>query len=295
MAAHDADVERKSSTASPTAGGGTGLLSRQTLVGRDAELAALAAALARAASGHGRVVALKVTSPSVSPRGADRDALAAQFARLATLRHPNLVALLGVPWARRAAVLVMEYCAGGNLGDRLKVRGGRLPLAEAVALLRGCLVGLAHAHAKGYVHRNIKPANILLDGAAEPVAKLGDLGVAAALESVGLLGMTATCRRPIDYQYLPPDAWSRYAEDDPRHDLWSLAAVFHRALAGRMPRDFGGRDPIAVVLHDDIPPLQSVEPTVPPAVARVIDRALCRDVRARFPSAPEMLDALDAA
>ena len=127
------------------------------------------------------------------------------------------------------------------------------------------------------------------------VAKLADLGVAGAFESTGLLGMTASCQALIDYQFMPAERLSGFRQSDPRSDLWGLAATFYYAVSGHHPRDFGGRDPIEVVLDEEVTPVRAHEPSIPEPVARVIDRCLRRQLSERYQSALEMQKALDRA
>jgi len=244
----------------------------------------------------GRQLVLKVASPKISTATIDRDAFLGALEELQRLQHANIVRLLGVGQIRRAHCFLMEYCNGGGIDRRMAEHGDSLPVPEAALLLRQCLAGLAHAHAQGIVHRDVKPQNVLIhrDG-QQLVAKLADFGLSALFESAGLLGMTATCQAKIDYQFMPAERLTHFKQSDPRSDLWSLAATFYYALTGRPPRDFTGRDPIAVVLHAQTTALRVANPLVPEPLAEVMDRALRKAVTERFQTALEMQRALDEA
>jgi serine/threonine protein kinase len=212
------------------------------------------------------------------------------------LDHANIVRLVGVGRIRRAYGLLMEYCNGGSLVDRMAAHGGRLPAYEGAMLMRQCLAGLVHAHAQDVVHRDVNPKNVLLQHDKDRlVAKLADIGVASVFELPGLLGMTASCQAAIDYQFMPPERLSDFRQSDPRSDLWGLGATFYHAMTGQLPRDFRGRHPIEVVLHEEIPPAHTREPSIPEPVARVIDRSLRRQVSQRYQTALEMQEALERA
>jgi len=220
-----------------------------------------------------------------------------EIANVRALRHPNIVELLGfghepVPF------LVSTYCAGGSV-DRL----GRLTAAEAVPLVRGVLAGLAHAHAaelpevrladrttttaRGLVHRDVKPPNVLLDGG---VARLADFGLAKAFEPAGRSGHTRTGELGGSLEFLPRAQVLNYRHAPPWVDVWAAAATLYWMVTGRAPRDFPpGADPVAVVLREDPVPIRLREPSVPLPLAELIDEVLAE----RTPvSAEEFSDSL---
>jgi hypothetical protein len=244
----------------------------------------------------GRQLALKVASPKISMTTVDHGAFLGALRELQRLQHANIVRLLGVGQIRRAYCFLMEYCNAGSIDRRMAEHGGRLPVPEATLLLQQCVAGLAHAHAHGIVHRDIKPQNIVIhrDG-QQLVAKLADFGLSALFESAGLLGMTATCQAKLDYQFMPAERLTDFKQSDPRSDLWSLAATCYYAMSGRSPRDFTGRDPLEVVLHGETTPLQVANPLVPEPLAEVMDRALRKALPERFQTAREMQRALHEA
>jgi tRNA A-37 threonylcarbamoyl transferase component Bud32 len=157
-------------------------------------------------------------------------------ARLAaTVEHPNIVAVHGTEAGPDGAYLVMEYLAGGSLADRLRT-SGLLSEAQATTIARDALAGLAALHARGIVHRDVKPGNILLT--AENRAKLGDFTIAREVisgETEGGAGRTPAGT----LAYIAPEQ-ARGKPATLQSDLYSLGASIYEALAGRPVVDLGG-------------------------------------------------------
>ncbi len=126
-------------------------------------------------------------------------------------------------------------------------------LERAAPLMIQCLRALEHAHAARFVHRDLKPQNILLhEEQGQLIAKISDFGLAKHLEQAGFSGMTATGRRGGTCAYMPREQLTDFKRAEPVSDVWSLAATFYNMLTGSYPRDFGaGRDPIEVILQDE--------------------------------------------
>jgi len=236
----------------------------------------------------GRVVAVKVLRASLGT--AD---LLRRFQREARIRvaHDNVVAVLDAGVTDDGApYLVLERLDGETLAQRLQ--RGRLSPAEAVALGVQACRGLAAAHAAGIVHRDVKPSNLFLcrDGRA----KLIDFGIALVeatdtrlTASGGVLGTIG---------YIAPEVAEGRGLPDARADLWSVGAILYEALAGRPP--FVGATPLATIvalLLTELEPLRAHAPTVPPALAAVVERALRRDPGKRFADAAALAEALAAA
>ena len=239
----------------------------------------------------GREVAIKrVRGADPSPdarRRFDREARAA-----GALNHPNLLAVYDVGEEAGMPYVVTELLDGETLRGRL--RGGALAAAEAVALARQVLAGLAAAHDKGIVHRDLKPENLFLT--ADGRVKILDFGLAkrlrgedgrGALEQsltgagfvVGTLGYTA-----------PEQLRGELAGT--RADLFAVGAVLFEMLAGR--RAFPGAtalETMSAVLGDEPPPLRAAG--VPAALDRLVRRCLAKRAEERPASARELLDALD--
>jgi serine/threonine protein kinase len=197
---------------------------------------------------------------------------------------------------RRAFYFITEYCDQGSLDQWIKDSGGRLILGQARPLMFQCLDGLAHAHRQGLAHGDLKPQCILLTRAdRKRIGRIADFGLARILEKAGSSGMTATGEFSRKLHFLPRERLTGLSEVDFRSDQWSLAAVFYFMLTGQYPRDFDGRDPIAVILHSETVPVCERAADVPRPVAAVIDRALASDPEKRFRDAAQMRAALKRA
>jgi serine/threonine-protein kinase len=234
----------------------------------------------------GRQVAVKrlhAESPEATARRFRREA------RLgASLNHPNLVSVYDIVSDDEGVLIVMEYVEGETLRDAIE-RGPLAP-SRVVEVLRGVGEALDHAHGEGIVHRDVKPANVLLgrDGRI----KLADLGIATAVEgeritmSGTVLGTAA---------YMAPEQLEGH-KPGPAADVYSLAVLAWESLSGQ--RAYDGRTPLEIAHRKaaEAPPsLASVRPETPPAAVELLERAMGPDPAARPPSATALVDKLERA
>jgi serine/threonine protein kinase len=231
----------------------------------------------------GRTVAVKVFPQSLADDDVHRQRDEARV--LASLHHPGLVVLFDAQLSGEPPFLTMEYVAGESLYDRL----ARLPLpsADAVAaIIRDVAGALAYVHERGVIHRDVKPANILLPSGGEPSAKLADFGIARLMSADGL---TATGTVLGTAAYISPEQASGRPVAAPS-DIYSLGLVFAEALSG--VRMFGGTalEAAAARLSTD-PDLSAVE--IAP-FRGLIAAMTAREPDAR-PTAPEVVADLDGA
>jgi serine/threonine-protein kinase len=232
----------------------------------------------------GELVALKLLLPAF----ADDPDFITRFRREAqaasALRHPNIVRVLD--WgADGDAYLAMELVRGGDLADRLA--RGALGVAECVRVAMRLAEALEAAHARGLVHRDVKPQNILLDEQGEP--KLADFGIARALWLTQITRTNMIFGSP---HYLSPEQ-ARGVHVDERADLYGLGVVLYEMLTGRPP--FVADTAVAVALkhvHERPQSPRSLRREIPRAVEAVVLRALAKDPRQRQQSAREFRDAL---
>ena len=237
-----------------------------------------------------RRVAVKLLRNGASdPRAHERFVHEAHAA--ARFTHPNVVRVFDVGEAGGQPYLVMELVEGRTLRQVIDDRS-QLPLEQALAVADSLLAALAAAHAHGLVHRDVKPANVLIgrDGRV----KLADFGIAKAVEGVAS-SLTATGQVIGTPAYLSPEQVDGQ-EATPRTDLYAVGVVLYEMLAGVPP--FRSDQPFAVALahrHDPVPAIEEHRADVPPALAAVVTRALEKDPAQRYASAGEMRRALEAA
>lgn len=228
-----------------------------------------------------RHVALKLLAPRADVERFEREARA-----FAALAHPNVTQLYDYGEDGDRPYMVLEYVAGGTLEDRL--RKGALPDTQTHAIATDIASGLAHAHARGVVHRDIKPTNILFD--EEGRAKLTDFGIAqtgdGTLTDEGTVLGTAS--------YISPEQASG-AATTPATDVYSFGVMLFRMLTGRPP--FASDDALELVmLHRDAPApaVEAIRPDAPPGLAALAAAALAKDPNARPQDGASLLAALDA-
>jgi serine/threonine protein kinase len=235
----------------------------------------------------GRPVAVKLLRPEIT---ADPD-LALRFRReahaAAVLHHPNVVGYLGAGSEGDTPFLVMELVDGDDLATRIR-QEAPLPPAVAASIARDVANGLAIAHARGIVHRDVKPGNILVD--ADGRARITDFGVAriAAEADPTIPGTTLG-----SVHYFSPEQAQGLATTPPS-DVYSLGLVLFEMLTGTRP--FGGETPAAIALARvgaPAPSPRAVNPAVPADMDAVVVRALNPDPSARFAEAGAFADALD--
>jgi len=235
----------------------------------------------------GRLVAIKrlhAESPEDTARRFRREAKLG-----ASLNHPNLVAVYDIVTDDEGVLIVMEYVDGETLRDAID--RGPLPVARAIEVLRGLAAGLDHAHGEGIVHRDVKPANVLL-GRRSGEVKLADLGIATAVESTritksGTVMGTAS--------YMAPEQLEGHRAGPPA-DVYSLAVVAWEALSGQ--RAYEGRTPIEIARRKASEPPPSLAegwPDAPPAAVAALQRAMDADPASRPRSATSLVDELEHA
>jgi dipeptidyl aminopeptidase/acylaminoacyl peptidase len=234
-----------------------------------------------------RFVAIKVLAPHLASSPAARRRFAREGRAAAAVSHEHIVAIHGVDEDNGRPYLVMEYVAGISLQERLD-RCGPLELKEVLRIGMQIASGLAAAHAQGLVHRDVKPANILLENGIERV-KLTDFGLARAADDARLTQSGAIAGTP---QYMAPEQ-ARGEAVDHRADLFSLGSVLYAMCTGRAP--FRARTTLGVLRRvSERPPrpVRQVNPEVPEWLAEVIATLHARNPADRFASAEEVRDLL---
>ena len=237
----------------------------------------------------GRRVVIKVLPPELAATvSGERFRREIQLA--ARLQHPHIVPLLTAEAGGRLLYYTMPLVAGESLRERL-LREGALPVADASRIWRDVLDALAYAHARGVVHRDVKPGNILLD---ERHALVADFGIAGAIEAAaGEAEATSPGLALGTPAYMAPEQVAGDPGADHRVDLYAAGLVMYEMLEGRAPF-YGGsaRDLLTARLSGAPAPIARAE--CPPALAALVMRCLARAPEERPGSADELLSALDA-
>ena len=208
---------------------------------------------------------------------------------IAQLRHPNIVNVYDFGDYQGTPYMIVEYVPGGSLAGRMAQ--GRLDRATTIRFLRGIAAGLDYAHAHGVVHRDVKPANVLLTADDTPV--LADFGLAKLLQGSSLKSMTGvTTGTPA---YMAPEQVTG-AKIGPAADRYSLATIAYEMVTGVIPFDgLALMELLYAQVHRDPDLPSSRNPSLPPAVDSVIMRGLAKDPAARWESCTAFVDALAAA
>lgn len=231
-----------------------------------------------------RTVAVKVLSPHLlnHPDAKDRFVREAQAA--AALLHENVVAIHGIHEAEGMPYLVLQYVQGESLAEKLQ-REKKLPIDQVIKLGKQVARGLAAAHDRGLVHRDIKPGNILFDAETGDV-RIADFGLA---KHVGTETMTAEGVLTGTPAYMSPEQASNKAIDT-RSDLFSLGVVLYQASTGQLP--FNADSPFVLLDHirtTSEKSLKQLNPELPSWFCDLVHRLLKKEPENRIPSALEVV------
>ena len=232
------------------------------------------------------VKCLHSDSPEDAARRFEREAKVG-----ASLSHPNLVTVFDTVADDESVLIVMEYVEGENLAQLMARE--RVPAEHAVAIVKAVAGALDHAHQAGVVHRDVKPANILVS--PDGKAKLVDLGIATATERTQITAVGTVLGTP---SYMAPEQLEG-GRIDKAVDVYALAAVAFELLSGRKARQ--GRTPVEIahqIANNPVPDVREAWSDAPPAAAEVLQRAMSRDPDERPASAGQLArglgDAFDA-
>jgi WD40 repeat protein len=234
-----------------------------------------------------RVVAIKVLAPVLAANGPARERFVREAQATAAVSHDNVIAIHAVEDDGPVPYLVMPFIDGPTLQEKVD-RHGPLPVAEVLRIGREIVAGLAAAHARGLVHRDVKPGNILLENGVERV-KITDFGLAQPFADGrtargGLIAGTPA--------YMSPEQASGGAVDH-RSDLFSLGSVLYTLCAGHAPFRGGTTKVVLQEVRQAAPQtLHEIDPEIPDWLEAIIARLHAKDPDVRFQTAGEVADLL---
>jgi len=240
---------------------------------------------------HGRKVAIKVLSPAFAASlGAER--FLREIGIAARLAHPHILPLIDSGSAGGTLYYVAPYVDGGSLRDRLAA-AGQLSIQDALRITAEVGAGLDYVHRGGFVHRDVKPENILF---ADGHALIADFGIAQACgESSDREPLTDPGLTVGTPEYMSPEQASGERNLDSTSDIYSFACVVYEMLAGKPP--FTGGSTRAIIsrqVTESPRPLRAVRPDVSPALDEALSRSLAKNPAHRFATIPQFLAALDS-
>lgn len=243
-----------------------------------------------------RPVAVKVLHPHLSEDDTFLERFRREALAAARLSHPNIVSIYDTGNQPREGggpdlqYIVMELCGGGTIADLL-VDSRTLPPDRVASIGRTVCEALGYAHRQSIVHRDVKPANVLV--ADDGLVKVADFGIAKAAFAKSDITTTGSILGTVTY--LSPEQ-SRGEEPDPRSDIYGLGVMLYELTVGRPP--FSGETQIATAMmhiNERPPPVRSIKAGIPRPLEAVIMRALEKDPARRFQTAEEMAAGLDGA
>ncbi len=235
-----------------------------------------------------RLVAVKVMAPHLASVVAARKRFAREARATAAIVHPNVMPILHVDSSGQLPFLVMPYVDCESLQERLD-REGALPILDVLRIGVQVARGLAAAHAQGLVHRDVKPANILLEPGVERVM-LTDFGLARAVDDATLTRSGLIAGTP---HYMSPEQ-ARGEGVDTRSDLFSFGSVLYAMTTGRPPFRAETTYGILRRVTDDVPrPICELHPEIPGWFDGIVLRLLRKSADERFSSADEIAQLLE--
>jgi serine/threonine protein kinase len=235
-----------------------------------------------------RLVAVKVLAPQLAVSAAARKRFAREAQATAAILHPNVMPILTVHSSGKLPFIVMPYVACESLQQRLD-RVGSLELIDILRIGMQTANGLAAAHAQGLVHRDVKPANILLEISVEKVM-LTDFGLARAIDDASITRTGIIAGTPL---YMSPEQ-ARGEPVDARSDLFSLGTVLYTLATGRTPFRAESTYGILRRLTDESPrPLREISPQFPAWFEMIVHKLLAKSPADRFASSTEIAQLLE--
>ena len=245
----------------------------------------------------GRAVAIKTLLPEVAVSEQSLKRFMREIEVAASLQHPHIVSYIEHGTHNGVVYLVTEFVGGMDASKLAKLRGGKLNYQEVVKIIGQTLEALDFAHAQGFVHRDIKEQNILVDGNFPNYnSKLTDFGLAKSFRQAGMSGVTMVGDVAGTIAYMPPEQVRDFKEVRPPSDIYACGMTAYSLLTGTHALDISPRAGIAetvkAIFEKPIIPILQRMPDVPHRVAAVIETAVAKEVELRWRTAGEMREAL---
>ncbi|MBL1073619.1 serine/threonine protein kinase [Nocardia sp. 2] len=239
-----------------------------------------------------RLVALKVLNRIAATDDATRRRFLREADTVARLSHPNIITILSRGEEDDRLWIAMEYVDGPDLATQLQ--DGPLELERVAAITRSVALALDYAHDAGVLHRDVKPANILVGSDPGRRTLLTDFGIATSIHDER--GLTETGHMLASLRYAAPERFHGAIAIDRTSDIYSLGCTVFEMLAGKPP--FDATEPSRLMyshVNETIPALSTVNPHVPAQLDAVIARAMAKDPHRRFATCTHLAQAVAAA
>src|SRR6267378_2788986 len=228
---------------------------------------------------NGRTVAIKTLLPEVAVSEKALQRFLREIDVAAALKHPHIVEFLDRGSNNGVVYLVTEFIDGVDAAKLADSRGGQLPHREAVPLIIQVLEALSYAHSQGYIHRDIKDQNILVQGVwPNATAKLTDFGLAKSFSQSGMSGMTMAGEMAGTLSYMPPEQIRNFRDVRPTSDIYSMGMTGYSLLTGDLALNVNPKASIAetirAIFDQPTVPIRQRLPDVPKQIAEIIDLSL---------------------
>jgi eukaryotic-like serine/threonine-protein kinase len=245
----------------------------------------------------GRAVAIKTLLPEVAVSEQSLKRFLREIEVAASLQHPHIVSYIEHGTHNGMVYLVTEYVAGMDASKLAKHRGGKLHFMEVVKIIEQTLSALDFAHKLGFVHRDIKEQNILVDGSYPNYnSKLTDFGLAKSFKQTGMSGVTMVGDVAGTIAYMPPEQIRDFKEVQPPSDIYAMGMTAYTLLTGRHALDISPKAGIAetvkAIFEKPIVPLIIHSTEIPQQIGNVIEKAIAKDPDHRWATAGDMREAI---
>jgi eukaryotic-like serine/threonine-protein kinase len=245
----------------------------------------------------GRAVAIKTLLPEVAVSEQSLKRFMREIEVAASLQHPHVVSYIEHGTHNGMVYLVSEYVGGMDASKLAKTRGGKLHFMEVIKIIEQTLSALDFAHNLGFVHRDIKEQNILVDGNyPNYISKLTDFGLAKSFKQTGMSGVTMVGDVAGTIAYMPPEQIRDFKDVQPPSDIYAMGMTAYTLMTGSHALDISPRAGIAetvkAIFEKPIVPLAIHNHEIPNAIAIVIEKAIAKEPNQRWRTAGEMREAL---